>query len=241
MGETRIVKLRLRTRLVVAFLIITVIPLTLIFAVVAGLGNYQMKAFRKAYNLTEQIDLLSSNSLQIFNRLTRTEQKEISQILQSDPRQFQDGDYLAKLNENLASKYAYMIVRKGDSLIFDGNSHITQGLYGQLPKYEEMDSNIDGAIYLDGETQHLVKQMDFLYPDGDKGSVFIVSNVNGLLPEIKVMMAEMLMAIIMIIVFTDAILMMWVYRSVVSPLRASSGCHQENPGWESGLFPGGGK
>lgn len=47
MGETRKVKLRLRTRLVVAFLIITVIPLILIFGVVAGLSNYQMKAFRK--------------------------------------------------------------------------------------------------------------------------------------------------------------------------------------------------
>ncbi|MBE5973123.1 MAG: HAMP domain-containing protein [Paenibacillaceae bacterium] len=211
-------KLKLRTRLVVAFIIITVVPLTMIFAVVAGLGSYQMKAFRKAYNLTEHVDLLSGNSLQIFNRLTRETQKEISRILQSDPDQFNDQDFLQKLNDNLASKYAYMIVRKGNTLIYDGNSHITQGIFEQLPKYEEIDSTLDGAIYLDGETQHLVKQMDFLYSDRETGSVFIVSNVDGLLPEIKVMMAEMLFAAIMIILFTDAILMMWVYRSVVSPL-----------------------
>ncbi|WP_277409868.1 sensor histidine kinase [Lacrimispora xylanisolvens] len=190
----------------------------MIFAVVAGLGSYQMKAFRKAYNLTEHVDLLSGNSLQIFNRLTRETQKEISRILQSDPDQFNDQDFLQKLNDNLASKYAYMIVRKGNTLIYDGNSHITQGIFEQLPKYEEIDSTLDGAIYLDGETQHLVKQMDFLYSDRETGSVFIVSNVDGLLPEIKVMMAEMLFAAIMIILFTDAILMMWVYRSVVSPL-----------------------
>lgn len=211
-------KLKLRTRLVVAFIIITVIPLTMIFAVVTGLRSYQMRAFRKAYNLTERVDLLSGNSLQIFNRLTREEQKEISGILQSDPDRFNDQDFLQKLNEKLATKYAYMIVRKGDTLTYDGNSHITQGLYEQLPKYEEVDSTLDGAIYLDGETQHLVKQMDFLYSDHEKGSVFIVSNVDGLLPEIKIMMAEMLFAAIMIILFTDAILMMWVYRSVVSPL-----------------------
>ncbi len=211
-------KLKLRTRLVVAFIIITVVPLTMIFAVVAGLGSYQMKAFRKAYNLTEHVDLLSGNSLQIFNRLTRETQKEISRILQSDPDQFDDQDFLQKLNDNLASKYAYMIVRKGNNIIYDGNSHITQGILDQLPKYEEIDSTLDGAIYLDGETQHLVKQMDFMYSDRETGSVFIVSNVDGLLPEIKVMMAEMLFAAIMIILFTDAILMMWVYRSVVSPL-----------------------
>lgn len=211
-------KLKLKTRLIVAFVIITVIPLILIYAVVAGLSNYQKKAFSKAYNLSEQINIFSGNSLQIFNRLTQAEQKVIREMLKSDPGRFNDGKYLEKINEKLAAKYAYIIVRKDDTLIYDGNSHITQGLYEQLPKYEEIDSSVDGAIYLDGETQHLVKQMDFLYPDGDEGSLFIVSNVDGMIPEIKLMMTEMLLSVILIIVFTDAILMMWVYRSVISPL-----------------------
>ena len=208
-------KLKLRTRLAVAFVIITVVPLALIYA---GLSNYQMKSFRKAYNLTEQVNLFSGNSLQIFNRMTQVEQKEIEKILDSSPEKFSDMEYMQKLNEKLSNKYAYMIVRKDDQIVFDGNSHVTQELLDQLPKYEDVDSSIDGAIYLDGDTQHLVKQMDFLYPDEGKGSVFIVSNVDGLLPEIKAMMAEMLLAVILIIVFTDAILMMWVYSSVVHPL-----------------------
>ncbi|WP_394523598.1 ATP-binding protein [Lacrimispora sp. JR3] len=211
-------KLRLKTRLVVAFMIITVIPFVLILCVVTGLVSYQKNAFRKAYNLTDQVDLVSGNTIQIFNRLTSQEIKEVSQVLHNDPGQFNNIEYLNKLNASLAEKYAYVIVRKGDSLIYDGNSHVTQGLYDQLPKYEEIDSTLDGAIYLDGETQHLVKQIDFLFPDGGEGSVFIVSNVDGLLPEIRIMMWEMILAGIMIIVFTDAILMMWVYRSVISPL-----------------------
>lgn len=211
-------KFRLKTRLVVAFMIITVIPLVLIFGVVTGLISYQRNAFRKAYNLTDQVDLVSGNTIQIFSRLTSQELKEVSQVLQSDPGQFNNTEYLEKLNASLSAKYAYVLVRKGDTVIFDGNSHVTQGLYKQLPKYEEIDSTLDGAMYLDGETQHLVKQIDFLFPDGGEGSVFIISNVDGLIPEIKIMMWEMLLAGIMIIVFTDAILMMWVYRSVISPL-----------------------
>lgn len=211
-------KLKLRTRLVVAFLIITVIPLMLIYAVVAGLSSYQMKAFRKAYNLTEQVNLFSGNSLQIFSRLTQGEQKEIQEMSESQPEKFLDQGYLQVLNQRLVDKYSYMIVRKDDQIIFDGNSHTTSDLYAQLPKYEDMDSDIDGAIYLDGDTQHLVKQLDFLYPDDSKGSVFIVSNVDGMLPEIKAMLAETLLAVILIIIFTDAILMMWVYRSVVQPI-----------------------
>lgn len=211
-------KLKLKTRLVVAFIIITVIPLTLIFGVVTGLNSYQRNAFRKAYNLTDQIDLVSGNTIQIFSRLTSHEVKEIGQLIQSDPERLGDKEYLDKLNNTLSRKYAYVIVRKGDTVIFDGNNHITKALYNQLPKYEEMDSTLDGSIYLDGESQHLVKQIDFLFPDKGLGTVFIVSNIDGLLPEIKLMMWEMLLAGIMIIVFTDAILMMWVYRSVISPL-----------------------
>lgn len=211
-------KLKLKTRLVVAFIIITVIPLTLIFGVVTGLNSYQRNAFRKAYNLTDQVDLISGNTIQIFSRLTSPEVKEIGQLLERDPGQLGNKEYLDKLNAGLSRKYAYVIVRKGDTFIYDGNSHITQGLSSQLPRYEEVDGTLDAAMYLDGESQHLVKQIDFLFPDGGQGSVFIVSNIDGLLPEIKVMMWEMLFAGIMIIVFTDAILMMWVYRSVISPL-----------------------
>lgn len=211
-------KLKLKTRLVVAFIIITVIPLTLIFGVATGLNSYQRNAFRKAYNLTDKIDLISGNTIQIFSRLTSHEVNEIGQLIQSDPERLGDKEYLDKLNSTLTRKYAYVIVRKGDTVIFDGNSHVTKALYNQLPKYEEMDSTLDGAIYLDGESQHLVKQIDFLFPDKGLGTVFIVSNIDGLLPEIKLMMWEMILAGIMIIVFTDAILMMWVYRSVISPL-----------------------
>ena len=211
-------KLKLRTRLVIAFVIIAIVPLILISAAVVGLGTYQMHAFSKAYNLTEQVNLLSGNSLQIFNRMTQGEQKEIEKTLSSNPELFNDPEYLQGVNDKLSKKYAYLIVRKDGDIVFDGDSEVTKELYNQLPQYEEVEEEIDGSIYLDGDTQHLVKQMNFLYPDQERGSVFIVSNIEGFLPEVKVMMVEMLLAVVLIMIFTDAVLMMWVYGSVVRPL-----------------------
>ena len=211
-------KLKLRTRLVIAFVIIAIVPLILISAAVVGLGTYQMHAFSKAYNLTEQVNLLSGNSLQIFNRMTQGEQKEIEKTLSSNPELFNDPEYLQGVNDRFSKKYAYLIVRKDGDIVFDGDSEVTKELYNQLPQYEEVEEEIDGSIYLDGDTQHLVKQMNFLYPDQERGSVFIVSNIEGFLPEVKVMMVEMLLAVVLIMIFTDAVLMMWVYGSVVRPL-----------------------
>ena len=40
-----------------------------------------------------------------------------------------------------------------------------------------------GSIYMDGEEQHLVKQIDFRFSDDSQGSVFIVTNVGDYVPE----------------------------------------------------------
>ena len=42
-----------------------------------------------------------------------------------------------------------------------------------------------GSIYMDGEEQHLVKQIDFRFSDDSQGSVFIMTNVGDYVPEIK--------------------------------------------------------
>ena len=90
--------MKIKTRLATAFLAITVLPMLLIFLVFWGLRSYQMDAFRKTYGLTEQVDLLSGNSVQVFNRLTRKSQEEIRKALQSNPDQCADKEFLDFVN-----------------------------------------------------------------------------------------------------------------------------------------------
>ena len=77
--------MKLRTRLALAFLTITVVPILLISLAIWGLSNYQMNAFKKAYGLSESIDLLNGNSMQIFNRLTTSSQEDIRRLLEKNP------------------------------------------------------------------------------------------------------------------------------------------------------------
>ena len=53
--------MKIRTRLAIAFVTITVVPIVLIFVAAFGLVNYQEHLFQKTYGLSEQIDLLSGN------------------------------------------------------------------------------------------------------------------------------------------------------------------------------------
>lgn len=72
---------------------------------------------------------------------------------------------------------------------------------------------------MDGEEQHLLKQIDFKYTDGEQGSLFIVTNVGDYVPEIKTMISEMMLVGVLIICFTAGILIMWVYRALLQPLN----------------------
>lgn len=211
--------MKLKTRLAMAFVIITIVPIMLIYVSVLGLTNYQMRSFRKTYGLTEQLDLFSGNSMQIFNRLTRPTQDALRELLKQEPEKFEDIGYLDLVNEELLKKYAYLVVRKGSQIIFSGCEPGTENdIHSFLPQFGELESSLEGGIYLDGDTQHLIKQMDFYFPDQSEGSVFIISNVDDFIPEVKSMMSEILLAGVFILIFTGAVLIAWVYSSILSPL-----------------------
>ncbi len=71
--------------------------------------------------------------------------------------QFENPDFLENLNQELKKKYAYLIVRKDGEIIYCGIDDPDMILERSLPLYEEVDNSFEGGIYLDGESQHLIK------------------------------------------------------------------------------------
>lgn len=210
--------MKLRTRLAIAFLTITLVPIILGGIAFVALSTYQTKALAKAYGISDSAELFNGNSLQLFSKATQTIQREIKELLKNSPEKFQDLEFIERVNEELVKKYSYLIVRTGDDIKYAGSIEADSGLFEQLPPYGAYASGLDNGVYLGGDIQHLVKQMDFEYADGVQGSMFIVTAVDELLPEIKSMLFEMLISAILIPCFAGAIMTMWVYRSVLRPM-----------------------
>ena len=59
---------------------------------------------------------------------------------------------------------------------------------------------------LAGEAQVLVKQVDFVSDDKNKCSAFIVTDVTSMLPEVSQFLKDILVAVIVILVITGALL-----------------------------------
>ena len=210
--------MKIRTRLIIAFLIITVVPISLIYMMILALNNYQGKMFSETYGLEEQVDLASGTSIRIFSYLTENTQMAIDRSLMENPDELLDPDVQEKVNSGLKSSHSFLVVLKDQELIYTGNTAVTQELEKDFENFDDLGSTADWGNYLDSETEHLIKLRTISFSDGSEGTILLVTNVVEVVPEVRFMFTEMLVSGIVILFVTAAIMVAWVYRSIWKPL-----------------------
>lgn len=211
--------LKLKTRLIIAFITMITFPVLLTSLAVVGFGHYQMRAIEKTYGITGATYESFSNPLQIFNRLTASSYHELTRLALDESEKLEDVAFLESFNTELQKKKSYMLVRKDKTIIFIGEQiDKTEMVMKKLPLYDSDTSGSEDGIYLGGEAQALLKQVDFRYGDGDNGSAFIVTPVGKAIPEFKELTIDIMMATILTLVLTASLLILWIYRGVAGPI-----------------------
>lgn len=211
--------MKLKTRLIIAFLTVILIPIVLTFAMVCLLGRYQISAIEKTYEITGTTVESLSNSVQVLSRITEKSYHELEEMVSSDSGNMEDATQLEEFNQKLNKKKAYLLVRKEDTLIYVGTEvEEAQPVISQLPGYGDSDLESENGLYLGGEAQALVKQVDFIYPDDTKGSAFIVTSVSDMIPEVGRFYLDMLIGVVVVLILTAALLILWIYRGIMQPL-----------------------
>ena len=178
--------MKLKTRLIIAFLTVILIPILLTATMACLFGKYQMSAIEKTYEITGMTTENLSNSVTVLSRLTEKFYHELSQMVEDNPAKMEDATFLEEFNQKLTKKKAYLLVRKGSMLIYVGTDmEEAESVIAGLPGYGDSEMEPENGLYLGGDAQALVKQVDFLYPDEKKGSAFVVMNVRGVIPEVE--------------------------------------------------------
>ena len=209
--------MKLKTRLVIAFLIIIVLPMGLSLAVITGFSQYQISMIEKNYNITGTTYKSFSNPVNMLNKVTSATFHKLVKTAKTAPETLTDITYLEKINEELTKKNSYLVVRRDDKVVYIGAEAETE-LLQELPAYGDYDSSSESGVYLGGDLQVLVKQIDFEYQDGAQGSAFIVTDVSDSVPEVKQLITDMVIAVVFILMFTALFLILWIYRGIVIPL-----------------------
>lgn len=211
--------MKLKTRLVVVFVTIIVLPILLGAAAIVGFGHYQLNSIEKTYGISGTTYKSFSNSITVMNRLTEKPYHELAKMAKTATSTLEDVEYLTDFNEKLAKKKSYLLVRKNNKVVYMGTtSKNAVNVVDQLPEYEDYDPASENGVYLGGDAQALVKQVDFIYGDKEKGSAFIITDLSDVMPEVREYLIDILLAIVLILMVTAALLILWIYKGVVSPL-----------------------
>lgn len=212
--------MKFKTRLVVAFFTMISFPVIILTLVICLMGNYQLSAIEKTYNITDASVHSLSNPLKIAGQLAEKPYEELKTVISSDPEKMEDASYLECFNKELEEKSSFLLIRKEDKISYTGiEIKEAEKLFNKLPLYGENANASGNIIYLGGESQALARQIDFYYEDNVEGSAFVITDVSNMIPEIQQLMFNSIGVIVVVLVLTVALLLFWIYKAVMIPVK----------------------
>ncbi|WP_034218398.1 HAMP domain-containing sensor histidine kinase [Lachnoclostridium phytofermentans] len=209
----------LKNRLKMSFLIIIILPICLAIMTGKLIIEYQLNSIQKTYDMEFNTMQVITNPIQILNRVTRDVFNRIKTKAMKTPWELEDLEYIKELNSELQEKYSFLVVRKDEEIIFVGNAAKYSSVKNNLPSYNNHSTEVDGGIYLGGKNPILLKQQDFLYQDGSKGTIFVLTDVDNVVPQLKASAVQAVISFVLIIIITAFILIVWLYRGIIKPLN----------------------
>ncbi len=209
--------MKFKTRLVITFLTIILLPLVLACTAFIGIGAFLIREqeefgfHNNDYNmLIDPTQASQSISNEIF--------LEAEKILQEDDSGLEDETVLSALNERIMNKSSYIIIRKDDQLYYTGNEIAAAQIFDLLPEFQEehIRKRQEHSVYYD-DMKKLVRQMDFHFSDGGEGSFFVVTRANPIVS--RKLFVDMAIAIMVILIFTSMFLTQWISKGVFAPVN----------------------
>lgn len=206
--------MKFKTRLTVTFISIILLPLFLTVIAFLLIGIYLMSV-QKGYALRELDYSMMSANLQDFIGTNDMLYDELTQIAESNPQLLESREFLDKKNAEGKRRSTYLLVRKNNEIYYAGNPDAAREIYQKLPEYDGLELDDDSGYYFN-DLEKFVRQIDFTFADGSKGSLFVVTRINSLIS--RKLLIDMFIAIVLILVFTSIMLTRWIHKSVFTPI-----------------------
>ena len=212
--------MKLKNRLFAAFLIIILLPCSMIGTIGSVILAQQVKAMEETYRIETDNWEIVTEPVQILNRMTRASFNELSTMAERYPERLLDERRMAAINETLLESYSYLLVEKNGQMFFIGNDAHYGNIRNQIPDAGSIEETYDGGVYVSGSLPFLVKQQNFSFSNGESGSFYIITDVESMVMRLKSAATIVIFGSIMTIVFTASILVAWLYQGILLPLNA---------------------
>ena len=214
--------MKLKTKIKLSFVVLLVIPILLMTSVIFSISAIQIKIIENKYGVEDVGASGLINPTKIYGKVTENLYREILAKIEQDTEPLKDVKYLEKLNDKVNDKFSYIVVKKDDEVIFDACEDETAEIADKLPNYKgalEYPATYQSNSYIYGSYKYLIKQITFYYNDNSQGNIYIITEIGEIVPQIKSMILEMVISVVIIVLSTAIILTMWIQKSIMRPLQ----------------------
>ena len=208
--------LKLLTRIKISYFLAFICPVVLILATVFGVMKMGLNSMEQKYDLDQSSYEMILDPMSMLGHMTASTVEELEQVTKEDPDKLLDQVYLEKLNERLSNHSSYLLVKKDWQNIYSGLPK--EGNYKDDLNYSPKDGK-DESLYVMDEQPYHIQQMNFTFSDGSVGQVLIYTNVAQIVPQIKKLVAQIIITSLLILFAGSFIAMFWLYKSIVHPLN----------------------
>ena len=208
--------MKFKTRILITFLTIILLPLVLTITAFLAIG-YNLSKGKEEFGFQISDYNVWIDPAQTSRTMTDEIFFKVKEEMKKNPFFLEDRNVLDSISQGIADKSSYIIIRKGNELYYTGNQLASAKIFDKLPDFdvEHIDSQMTQSIFYD-DLSKLVRQMDFYFMDGSEGSFFIITKVNSMIS--RRLFIDMAIAIIIILIITSLFLTNWISRGVFEPI-----------------------
>lgn len=212
--------MKIRGRLIVAFLIMTVFPLC------AGAASFHAILQNQTETLIEYYGANPAeyrnygvvlNPVKVLYGITLKDFTDIAEVAQNDPNRLLDYNTLETISGALVQRNSFIVVRKDGKDYYIGDENCYKKM-PPLPHFSRYNTSNNNDITINADNSFLIRQKDFYYQDSSQGQVFLITNLSKLLPYWKNALRDIMLCFLLIIIITGTMLIFWLYHSIVKPL-----------------------
>ena len=211
--------MKLSTKLKISFFIMIILPIMLCCLAIGTLIKHQVKSISEFYGI-DNVSVISNvyAPISLLTKMTANMYIEMRDEAVEYPNLFANKEFLNGYAQKAHEKLSSLIVRKNGEIIYSSSKMKESELYQMLPDFGDAENNSDSGTFYGGTFQCMVKQLDFSDINNNHFSVSIVTSVKQMIPQIKLFITEGIIIIFLVLLTTSSILIMWIYKSVITPL-----------------------
>jgi len=210
--------MRLKRRILISIILCLLLPLLLILLVVLLILQFQAHLMSVTYNANTNSVELIQNSPSLFESMVKEDYNELLEEMRENPAQVMEEKWLKSRNEELLTKHSFLCLRVDDEVVYVGNREFFESLKWPLPAYRDADPESGQSIFLEGESYALIRKIDERGPNRECLSLFLITDINHLLPQWKRILIEALIALLVALTVTTIVVATTLSRSIAKPL-----------------------